>query len=72
MSSLDEQQDNLFSQQQESRLLRQLQLRDGCSVRAQAQKSAQEEQRQKKWQQLEQAANKQLHSSANLIGNAAR
>ena len=38
----------------------------------QAQRSAQEEQREKRWQQLEQAANKQLHSSASLIGNAAR
>ena len=38
----------------------------------QAQKSAQEEQRQKRWQQLESAASKQLHSSASVISNAAR
>ena len=42
------------------------------ALSVQAQKSAQEEQRQKKWQQLEEAANKELHSSATLIGNAAR
>lgn len=38
----------------------------------QAQKSAQEEQRQKRWQQLESAASKKLHSSASAISNAAR
>ena len=38
----------------------------------QAQKSAQEEQRQKRWQQLENAASKKLHSSASAISNAAR
>lgn len=38
----------------------------------QAQKSAQEEQRQKRWQQLESAASKKLHSSASAISNAAQ